>query len=103
MPRANLTGTRGAEPMDIRYIGKHARGLQSGTDRWTPHDLRRTVATGMAAIAIQPHVIEAVLNHISGTRAGVAGIYNRYSYANEKRDALERWANHLGSVVTLNG
>ena len=93
--------TRGTEPMDTRYIGKLARGLQSGDNRWTPHDLRRTVATGMAAIEIHPHVIEAVLNHISGSKAGVAGIYNRHSYAKEKRDALERWANHLGTIVKL--
>jgi integrase len=62
---------------------------------WTLHDLRRTVATGMADIGIQSHIIEAVLNHISGHKAGVAGVYNRSTYANEKRAALDAWANHL--------
>src|SRR4029453_2216652 len=49
----------------------------------------------MADIGIQPHIIEAVLNHISGHKAGVTGVYNRSTYANEKRAALDAWANHL--------
>jgi integrase len=67
---------------------------------WTFHDLRRTAATGMADIGIQPHIIEAVLNHVSGHRAGVAGIYNRAAYAAEKADALRRWADHVDRLVT---
>jgi integrase len=66
---------------------------------WVIHDLRRTVATGMADIGIPPHVIEAVLNHVSGHKGGVAGIYNRSSYAKEKSEALARWDEHLRSVV----
>ena len=66
---------------------------------WTVHDLRRTAATRMADLGVQPHIIEAVLNHISGHKAGVAGVYNRSTYAAEKRDALERWANHIGIAV----
>jgi hypothetical protein len=53
----------------------------------------------MAEIGIQPHIIEAVLNHISGHKAGVAGIYNRATYLPEKTDALTRWAGHLIAVV----
>ena len=48
---------------------------------WTQHDLRRTAATRMADLGVQPHIIEAVLNHVSGHKSGVAGIYNRSSYA----------------------
>jgi hypothetical protein len=59
---------------------------------WRLHDLRRTAATGMAEIGIAPHIIEAALNHISGAKAGVAGIYNRATYSTEKKAALERWA-----------
>jgi integrase len=59
---------------------------------WRLHDLRRTTATGMAALGVLPHVVEAVLNHVSGHQAGVAGIYNRHAYAAEKRAALELWA-----------
>jgi integrase len=66
---------------------------------WVHHDLRRSVATGMANIGIQPHIIEAVLNHVSGHKAGVAGIYNRATYAREKAQALARWDEHIKSIV----
>jgi integrase len=66
---------------------------------WVLHDLRRSAATGMAEIGVQPHVIEAVLNHASGHKGGIAGIYNRASYAAEKANALARWDEHVASVV----
>jgi integrase len=66
---------------------------------WTPHDLRRTVATRMAELGVQPHVIEAVLNHVSGHKGGVAGIYNRATYDKEKREALNLWAEHVTALV----
>jgi integrase len=75
-----------------------ARGHQPMPE-WRLHDIRRTVATRMADIRIQPHVIEAVLNHVSGHRAGVAGVYNRSLYADEKRDALVRWGNYIEGLV----
>lgn len=66
---------------------------------WTLHDLRRSAATGMAEIGVQPHIIEAVLNHVSGARRGVAGIYNRAQYADEKKAALVSWAEHVEKLV----
>jgi integrase len=66
---------------------------------WTLHDLRRTAATGMANIGVQPHVIEAVLNHISGHKVGVAGIYNRSNYEREAKAALALWADHVRALV----
>jgi len=66
---------------------------------WRLHDLRRCAATGMAEIGIAPHVVEAALNHISGAKASVAGIYNRAQYSDEKRDALRRWAKHIEEIV----
>jgi integrase len=66
---------------------------------WTLHDLRRTVATRMAELGIQPHIIEAVLNHVSGHKGGVAGIYNRATYDKEKREALTLWAEHVTALV----
>jgi integrase len=69
-------------------------------ERWALHDLRRSCATGMANIGVQPHVVEAVLNHVSGHRAGVAGVYNRAAYTAEKADALQRWADHVEGLVT---
>jgi integrase len=68
---------------------------------WRLHDVRRTVATRMAELGVQPHVVEAVLNHISGHKAGVAGIYNRSSYAAEKRAALELWGKHVQSLTAV--
>jgi integrase len=66
---------------------------------WTPHDLRRTAVTRMAELGVQPHIIEAVLNHVSGHKGGVAGLYNRATYDKEKREALNLWAEHLLAVV----
>lgn len=70
---------------------------------WMLHDLRRTAATGMADIGVQPHIIEAVLNHISGHKVGVAGIYNRSSYEREVKAALALWADHVRSITTGGG
>jgi integrase len=66
---------------------------------WTLHDLRRTAVTGMAELGVQPHIIEAAINHKSGHKAGVAGIYNRATYANEVRSALELWANYIDGLT----
>jgi integrase len=66
---------------------------------WVIHDLRRSCATHMAEIGIQPHIVEAVLNHTSGHKAGVAGIYNRSTYEKEKRRALDLWAGHVMALV----
>lgn len=66
---------------------------------WTLHDLRRTAATVMAdRLGVLPHVVEAVLNHVSGHKAGVAGVYNRATYLTEKRDALNRWADEVERI-----
>jgi integrase len=66
--------------------------------RWTLHDLRRTAATRMAELGVQPHIIEATLNH-AGHMSGVSGIYIRSTYANEKRQALALWADKLSAIV----
>jgi integrase len=67
---------------------------------WTLHDLRRTMITKMGEdLGVQPHVVEAIANHVSGHKAGVAGVYNKAVYANEKRVALDRWADHLMAIV----
>jgi integrase len=67
---------------------------------WVLHDLRRTAASGMAARGIKLPVIEKVLNHKSGTFRGIVGVYQRHEYAAEKRDALQRWANHVEGLVS---
>jgi integrase len=75
------------------------RGSDAAIPAWRLHDLRRTAATGMASIGVAPHIVEAVLNHVSGAKGGVAGTYNREQYEPEKRAALERWAAHVEGVV----
>lgn len=62
---------------------------------WTFHDLRRSCATGMGRLGIPPHIIEAVLNHSSGFRAGIAGVYQRHPYLEERRHALDSWGSHI--------
>ena len=76
-----------------------AEAAQRSLLHWTPHDLRRTFATHAAEIGIQPHIVVAILNHVSGHKGGVAGIYNKATYEPEKRTALDRWAAHLLAIV----
>jgi integrase len=63
-----------------------------GVQSWTLHDLRRTAATRMNELGVAPHIVEAILNH---AKSGVGAIYNRATYLNEMRDALERWSSHV--------
>lgn len=63
------------------------------------HDLRRTAATGKARLSVPPHVVERALNHVSGTFAGVAGVYNRFQYEDEVRAGLTMWDTHVQSLV----
>ncbi len=67
---------------------------------WRLHDLRRTAATGMARLNIAPHVVDKVLNHSGGTIRGVAAVYNRFAYLDERRAALEAWGRFITAVVS---
>jgi integrase len=66
---------------------------------WRLHDLRRTLATGFQRLGVRFEVTEAVLNHVGGSRAGVAGIYQRHDWKAEKREALDLWNNHVVSIL----
>ena len=66
---------------------------------WRLHDLRRTLATGLQRLGVRFEVTEAVLNHVSGSKAGVAGVYQRHDWKQEKRDALAAWAAHIERIV----
>jgi integrase len=79
------------QQLDARLAGK--------VKPWRLHDLRRTCATRMADLGVQPHVIEAVLNHYGGHRAGVAGVYNRSPYEREMKAALALWSDHVRALV----
>jgi len=71
----------------------------SGVTNWTLHDLRRTMATGLQRLGVRLEVTEAALNHISGSRAGIAGVYQRHDWAAEKRAALDAWGEHVRLLV----
>jgi integrase len=81
----------GKRDLDERLAGK--------VDEWRLHDLRRTVATWMAEHGVEPHIVEAVLNHFDGHKAGDAGTYNRAPYAKQIRNALAIWADHVQSII----
>ena len=66
---------------------------------WGLHDLRRTVSTRLHEAGVEPHIVEALLGHVGGHRAGVAGSYNRATYRRQKREALERWADLVAAIV----
>jgi integrase len=114
-PIANPAGyvfTRGTRPVgnwtDVKSRLDAAMGEPTPAP-WVIHDLRRTFVTGLADLGIRPDVIELAVNHRSGLRGGIAGVYNKSELLPERRAALERWATHVeglvsgrpGNVVTL--
>lgn len=76
-------------------LGKDAQPMPE----WRLHDLRRTVATGLQRLGFRLEVIEAVLGHISGSRAGVVGVYQRHAFEDEKRRALDAWASYVNRLT----
>ena len=104
--RDHLFGTRSSgghtgwdrckKNLDARLAGKVV------TD-WVVHDIRRSVATRMADLGVEPHIIEAAINHQSGHKAGVAGTYNRSRYEKQVRAALSIWCDHLQSIISGSG
>jgi len=83
----------------MKRINLAVRAADGAGATFTLQDLRRTVATGLQRLGVKLEVTEAVLNHISGTRDGVVGIYQRYQFEDEKRIALNRWAIELVNIV----
>jgi integrase len=89
-------------------FGERAEGFTSFDNRslddgiaepWTLHVLRHSVVTGMAELGIEPHIIEAVVNHASGHKGGIAGRYNHATYAPHIKRALGIWSDHIDSIV----
>ena len=66
---------------------------------WVLHDLRRTATTGMAQLGIAPHIADRILNHQAGTIRGIAAVYNRFQYLDERKVALEAWGQRVESLV----
>lgn len=69
--------------------------LKQDVPHWTLHDLRRTMATGLQRLGVRLEVTEAALNHLSGSRSGIVGVYQRHNYFDEKRAALAAWAREV--------
>jgi integrase len=80
-----------------RTMAKLAGGA---VPEWTVHDLRRTAATNLQKLGVRLEVTEAVLNHVSGSRGGIVATYQRHRYDEEKRAALNRWADHLAAITS---
>ena len=104
--RGGLTGFRGYSAAK-RKLDKIIHQIRLGADphsppmeHWRVHDLRRTAATGCASLGFPPHVIEWVLNHISGARGGLVGVYQRHQYRQERKAALITWGGQVECLVT---
>ena len=108
--RALLRAQPRREGIDLVFPGE--RGVFSGWSKskarldqrcavfdWTLHDLRRTAATGLQKLGVRLEVTEAILNHVAGSRAGIVGVYQRHTWADEKRTALAAWGAHVAALV----
>jgi integrase len=97
--------TRGLPEEDAEYRKmlklKSRQELPRQVPDWILHDLCRTGATGMAKLNVARHVVDKILNHTSGTIRGVAAVYNRFAYTEERRAALDTWGRHLQSLTRL--
>jgi integrase len=105
LPRIDGSGfvftTNGRNPIRGAHQAKRRLdALVPDIPPWVLHDIRRTVASGMARLGINLPVIEKLLNHVSGSFAGIVGVYQRHSFADEKRAAMEIWARHVEVIVT---
>jgi len=88
-----------AKPFQTFSRSKRTLDHLCGVTQWRLHDLRRTCVSGMARLGIAPHVADKVLNHQSGTIAGVAAVYQRHEFFTERKEALERWGAHVATIV----
>jgi integrase len=89
----------GTTPFQRYSKAKKRLDRVSGVRGWTLHDLRRTVVSGMARLGIAPHVADKILNHQSGTISGVAAVYQRHEFLNEREEALRRWGQHIATLT----
>lgn len=89
----------GSKPIAAWARAKKQIDKLAAIDPWRVHDLRRTVATGLQRLGVSLQVVEAILGHTAGSRAGIVQIYQRYSYADEKRAALEAWGAHVIALI----
>ena len=100
--------TSGVEKAIVRWRAAMLKAMREETsdktrtiEHWRLHDVRRTVATGLQRLGIRVEVTEAILNHVSGSRAGIVGVYQRHHFTDEKRHALDAWAAEVERIVTV--
>jgi integrase len=67
---------------------------------WVFHDLRRSFVTGLARLGVELHVIERIVNHVSGTFGGIVSVYQKHKFESEMREALNKWADHIDLIVS---
>ena len=103
--RGLVFATSGGKAFAMHFKGKARLDRAVAADghdempHWRLHDLRRTLATGMQRLGVRFEVTEAILNHVSGSRSGVAGVYQRHNWRDEKRTALDAWSSKLQSLI----
>jgi integrase len=102
--RAPVSGHSAAKAkLDARMIAIARQDAQSADDvslaPWRLHDARRTLATGLQRLGVRFEVTKAVLNHVSGSRSGIAGVYQRHGWGPEKPAALGAWARHIEGLI----
>jgi integrase len=90
----------GSKPFSAFSWAKSQLDELSGVKGWRLHDLRRTCVSGMARLGIAPHVADKILNHQAGTISGVAAVYQRHEFLSERRQALDLWGAHLGTILS---
>ena len=98
-PDSSVNGFSNGAPRLLRIMGQISK--VEPFPHFTIHDIRRTVATGMQRLGVQLPVTEAVLNHISGSRSGIAAVYQRHDYFEEKRAALSMWAAEVSRIASI--
>jgi integrase len=96
-PTLVFPGQRG--PFNGFSKAKETLDKNSGVKDWRLHDLRRTMATGLQRLGVRLEVTEAVLNHVAGSRAGIIGVYQRHTWSDEKRAALNAWGEHVAAIT----
>lgn len=94
-----FTTTGQTPPSGFSKAKARLDGALPDLPHWRFHDLRRTCASGMARLGILPNVIERVLNHQSGSNAGLVSVYQRHQYRDERREAIMKWGDHVSKLI----
>ncbi len=94
-------GAKGDKPITDKVFGRAVRRMlpDMGVERFTPHDLRRTLRTRLSEQGVPPHIAEKCLNHSMGR---IIQTYNQYDYLEERREALKAWSDYLERITGSN-